>query len=63
MPLRYAPYTIIQQINDNYYHLYFPSHLDIHNLINMSNLKLYEPPLSEEEVRLTHPTGIIPDFQ
>lgn len=40
-----------------------PSQLGIHDVINVNNLKLFEPPLLEESVTIHHLVDNIPDFQ
>jgi len=40
-----------------------PSQLGIQNVINVNNIKLFEPPLLNEIVTITHPMENIPDFQ
>jgi hypothetical protein len=37
--------------------------LGIHNVINVNNLKLFEPPLLDEPATISHPVENIPDFQ
>jgi len=32
-------------------------------VVNVNSLKRYEPPLLEEEVTISHPGKLIPDFQ
>ena len=49
-------------MNYNAYRLDFPPQLGIHDVINVQNLKLYEPPLSEEELQVLSPTDNITDF-
>jgi len=61
--IRYGPYTVLQKIGENAYRLDLPPHLGIHNVINVNHLKLFEPPLLEEPVTITHPVDNIPDFQ
>ena len=39
-----------------------PPQLGIHNVTNVNHLKLFEPPLLEEPVIITHPVDNIPDF-
>lgn len=63
MPLRYGPYTILDKIGENAYHLDLPPQLGIHDVINVNQLKLFEPPLLEEPVTITHPVDNISDFQ
>ena len=53
-PIFYCPYIVLQYINDNGCHQYFPSFLDIHNIIYVNHLKLYEPSILEEEVQVCH---------
>lgn len=62
-PLRYGPYTVLARIGENAYHLDLPSQLGIHNVLNVNNLKLFEPPLLEESVTIHHPVDNILDFQ
>ena len=63
MPIRYGPYTILDKIGENAYRLDLPPQLGIHDVINVNQLKLFEPPLLEEPVTITHPVDNIPDFQ
>jgi len=53
----------LEKVGENAYRLDLPPHLGIHNVINVNNLKLFEPPLLEELVTITHPIDNIPDFQ
>ncbi len=62
-PLRYGPYTVLERIGENAYRLDLPSQLGIHDVLNVNNLKLFEPPLLEESVTIHHPVDTIPDFQ
>ena len=61
--LRYGPYTILEAIGPNAFRLDLPAQLGIHNVINVNNLKLYEPPQLEDEIAVLHPDDNIPDFQ
>jgi hypothetical protein len=45
------------------YHLDLPAHLGIHDVLNVNNLKLFEPPILEDTVTVQHPMDNIPDFQ
>ena len=47
----------------NAYRLDLPSQLAIHDVLNVNNLKLFEPPLLEESITIHHPVDNIPDFQ
>jgi len=63
LPIRYGPYTILQKVGENGYKLDLPPQLGIHNVINVNHLKMFEPPILEEVVTITHPVDNIPDFQ
>jgi hypothetical protein len=63
LPIRYCPYTILNRIGENAYRLDMPPQMGIHNVINVNNLKLFEPSLLEEVVTITHRVDKIPDFQ
>ena len=62
-PLRYGPYTILEAIGPNAFRLDLPAQLGIHNVINVNNLKLYEPPQLEDEIAVIHSNDNIPEFQ
>jgi hypothetical protein len=46
-------------IGKNDYRLDLPPHLRIHDMLNVNNLKLFEPPLLEETVIVLHPVDNI----
>ena len=62
-PLRYGPYIVLEHIGENAYRLVLPTQLGIHDVLNVNNLKLFEPPLLDEAVTVHHPVDNIPDFQ
>jgi hypothetical protein len=62
-PLRYGLYIVLQQIWNNAHRLDFPPQLGIHDVMNVNNLKHYEPPLLEDNVTISHPVELIPNFQ
>jgi hypothetical protein len=51
------------KIGENAYRLDMPPQMGIHNVINVNNLKLFEPSLLEELVTITHQVDKIIDFQ
>jgi len=53
----------MEKVRETAYKLDLPPQLGIHNVINVNNLKLFEPPLLEEAVTITHPVDNIPYFQ
>jgi hypothetical protein len=62
-PIRYGPYSIIQQVSKNAFHLDLPAHLGIHDVVNVDLLKPYHESTLETEILTSHPTDIVPDFQ
>jgi hypothetical protein len=48
-PLRYGPFEIIEQVNENAFRLKLPSYMQINSVVNVENLKLFEPSMLDEE--------------
>ena len=48
-PLRYGPFRILQQIGDNALKLDLPPYLGMYSVINAEYLKLFEPPLLDDD--------------
>ena len=44
-PIRYGPFTILEKIGNNAFRLDFPVYMQMYLVVNVENLKLYEPPL------------------
>jgi hypothetical protein len=44
-PIRYGPFTILEKIGTNDFHLDLPPYMQIYSVVNVENLKLYEPPM------------------
>ena len=44
-PIRYGPFTILAKIGDNAFCLDFLAHMQMYSVVNVENLKLYEPRL------------------
>ena len=44
-PLQYGPYTVLDRIEKNSYQLDLPPHFGIHDVLNVNNIKVFEPPL------------------
>ena len=49
MPLRYGPFEIIEQVNENAFRLKLPRYMNIISMVNMENLKLFKPSMVDEE--------------
>jgi hypothetical protein len=48
-PLRYGPFEIIEQVNENAFKLKLPPYMQINSVVNMEYLKLFEPSMLDEE--------------
>lgn len=44
-PIWYGPFTILENIGDNAFRLDLPTYMQMYSIVNVENLKLYEPPL------------------
>ena len=47
--IRYGPFTILDKISTNVLHLDLPLYMQIYSVVNVENLKLYEPPMIVDE--------------
>ena len=47
-PIRYGLFKIIKQVGNNAFQLDLPSYMQIYSVINVANLRLYEPPLIDD---------------
>ena len=48
-PIRYGPFTILEKIGTNAFSLELPPYMQIYTVVNVENLKLYEPPMIMDE--------------
>jgi hypothetical protein len=48
-PIRYGPFKILENIGTNAFHLDLPSYMQMYSVVNVENLKLYEPPMIMDE--------------
>jgi hypothetical protein len=46
--IRYGPFKIIDKIGNNAFRLDFPPYMQMYAVVNVENLKLYEPPLIDD---------------
>ena len=44
-PIHYGPFKILKQVGNNAFQLDFPSYMQMYSIVNVENLRLYEPPL------------------
>eukprot|EP00253_Pinus_taeda_P023991 PITA_23991 len=61
--LGYAPFEILEKVGDNVYRINLPPYMHIYSVVNVENLKLYEPSmLDQEEEQVLHSVGnLAPD--
>ena len=60
-PIRYGPFKILDQVGNNAFRLNFPPYMQIYFVVNVENLKLYEPPMIvDQDVQVQVP--FIDDF-
>ena len=48
-PIRYGPFKILEKIGTNAFKLDFPPYIQIYSVINVENLRLFEPPLIDDQ--------------
>jgi len=48
-PIRYGPFEILEKIGTNAFRLNLPPYMQIYSVVNVENLKLYEPPMIMDE--------------
>ena len=44
-PIRYGPFQILEKIGNNAFRLDLPPYMQIYSVVNVENLRLYEPPM------------------
>jgi hypothetical protein len=44
-PIWYGPFEILEKIGTNAFRLDLPSYMQMYSVVNVENLKLYEPPM------------------
>jgi hypothetical protein len=48
-PIRYGPFKILEKIGTNAFRLDLPAYMQMYSVVNVENLKLYEPPMIMDE--------------
>ena len=64
-PIRYGPFEILEMIGTNAFRLNLPPYMQIYSVINVENLKLYEPPMIiDEEINMHIPSvdDMVPEY-
>ena len=55
-PIKYGPFEILEKIGTNDFCLKLPPYMQIYSVVNVENLKLYEPPMiMDEEINIQIP--------
>ena len=60
-PIRYGPFRIVKKIGTYSFYLDILSYMHMYSIINVENLKLYEPPIIVDEVEYVQ-VPIVDDF-
>ena len=48
-PIHYGPFKIIKKVGNNAFQLDLPSYMRMYSVVNVENLRLYEPPLIDDQ--------------
>ena len=63
--IRYGPLKFVQKIGNNAFQLYLPPYMGISLVVNVENLKLYEPPMiidPEEDIQIPTIDDLAPKY-
>ena len=47
--LRYSPFEVLDKVEDNSYRINLPPYMHIYSVVNVENMKLYEPSMLDKE--------------
>ena len=64
-PIRYGPFKILKQVGNNSFQQDFPSYMQMYSVVNVENLRLYQPPLIsdyESDIQLPSIEDFSPEF-
>jgi hypothetical protein len=64
-PIRYGPFTILEKRGINAFCLDLPPYMHIYSVVNVENLKLFEPPMimdQDEEVSIPSVDELSPEY-
>ena len=65
-PIRYGPFKIPDKIGENDFRLDLPAYMQIYSVINVENIRLYEPSLiedHEEKSQLPSIRDLLPEYR
>jgi hypothetical protein len=49
--LEYGPFEVLEEVGDNAYRPNLPPYMCIYAIVNVKNLKIYEPSMLDQELR------------
>jgi hypothetical protein len=56
-PIRYGPFTILDKVGNDAFQLELPPYMQMYSVVNVENLKLYEPPMIiDQDVQVQVPS-------
>jgi len=64
-PIRYGPFKIIDKIGENAFRLDLLAYIQIYSVVNVENLRLYEPSMIEdleEQGQLPSIEDLLPEY-
>ena len=64
-PIRYGPFNTMENIGNNAFRLDLPPYMCIYLVLNVENLKLYEPPMIidlEEDTQIPTVDDLAPEY-
>jgi len=64
-PIRYGPFKILKKVGNNAFQLDLTSYMQMYSVVNVENLRLYEPPLitdHESTIQLPSIEDFSPEF-
>jgi hypothetical protein len=63
--LRYGHFEVLEKVGDNTYKLNIPPYMHIYSIVNVENIKLYEPSMLDEEEEQVLPSieNLAPEAQ
>ena len=53
-PIRYGPFKVLEKIGENDFRLDLPAYMHIYSVVNVENLRLFEPSLIEDPEEKSH---------
>jgi len=64
-PIRYGPFKILDKIGENAFRLDLSAYMQIYSVVNVENLRLYEPSLIEdfeEQGQIPSVEDLLPEY-